>query len=114
MKTASLITIGAVALTAITFNVAASDTLLSPRAAGNQIQSAAGMANGVALAAAGTATLAPRTAGNQIKTVAGTANDVNPAAVCAWNMPGTPKAVQACVEHATMPGCMSPMVASVK
>ena len=114
MKTRSLLTIGAVALAAITLKVAAGDAQFSPRTAGNRIKTVSGTANDLNLAAAQTAAISPRAAGNQIKTVAGTASDVNPATTCARNMLGTPKAVQACVEHSTMPGCMSAMVASSK
>ncbi len=76
MKTRSLLLLGAVVFAAITFNATASDALLSPRAAGNQIAS-----------------------------VAGTNIDVNPAIVCARNMNGSPKAVAECASHTTMPGC---------
>ena len=48
MKTRNLLlTIGAVALTAITINATASDALLSPRAAGNQIKHVSGTNNDV-------------------------------------------------------------------
>ena len=86
MKTGNLlITLGAAAFAAITINATASDSLLSPRAAGNQI-----------------------------KTVAGVANDVNPALACAMNMTASPKAIQACVESGTMAGCKATTVASSK
>ena len=115
MKTRSLIfTIGAVALTAITINATASDALLSPRAAGNQIKHVSGTANDVNTVAANTATISPRAAGNQIKTVAGTNNDVNPALACAKNMNGTPKTVAECASHTTMPGCNPVTVAALK
>jgi hypothetical protein len=107
MKTRNLIlTIGAAAFAAITINATASDALLSPRAAGNQIKTVASAANDVNLAAANATTISPRAAGNQLRTTAGTSNDVNPVIACAKNMSGSPKAIQACVEHpGTMPGC---------
>ena len=86
MKTRNLLlTLGAAAFAAITINATASDTLLSPRAAGNQIV-----------------------------TVAGQSNEVNPAVACAKNMNGTPKAVAECTSHTTMPACKPMAVASAK
>jgi hypothetical protein len=115
MKTRNLLlTLGATILAAITINATASDTLLSPRAAGNQIKHASGTANSVNAVAANTATVSPRAAGNQIAKVAGTSNEVNPAIACAANMNGSPRAIQACVEHTTMPGCNAAAVASAK
>ena len=63
MKTQILLTtIGAIALTAITFNTNAA--LLSPRAAGNQINTIAGTANDPNLVAADQGlALAPRATG---------------------------------------------------
>ena len=115
MKTRNLlITLGAAAFAAITLNVSASDALLSPRAAGNQIQRVSGTANDVNLVTSGAATVSPRAAGNQIVTVAGTANEVNPAVACAKNMNGTPKAVAECTSHTTMPSCKPVTVALAK
>jgi hypothetical protein len=107
MKTRNLlITIGAAAFAAITINAAASDALLSPRAAGNQIKHVSGTANDVNLVNTTGIAASPRATGNQIAAVAGTSSEVNPAAMCAKNMPGSPRAIQACVEHpGTMPGC---------
>ena len=113
MKTRNLLlTIGAAAFAAITINATASDTLLSPRAAGNQIAHASGTANAVTPTA--TATISPRAAGNQIVTVAGQSNEVNPAVACAKNMNGTPKAVAECTSHTTMPACNPVAVAAAK
>jgi hypothetical protein len=113
MKTRNLlITLGAAAFAAITINATASDALLSPRAAGSQIQHVSGTANAVTPAA--TATISPRAAGNQIVTVAGQSNDVNPAIACAKNMNGSPRAVAECVSHTTMPGCNPMAVAAAK
>ena len=115
MKTRNLlITLGAAAFAAIAINATASDALLSPRAAGNQIKQVAGMANDVNTVAITTATISPRATGNQIKTVPGVANDVDPALACARNMIASPKGVQACLESGTMSGCKTVAVASVK
>ena len=73
MKTNILLTIGAVTLAAFTFSATATDVLLSPRAAGNQVKIAPSSpvvsVNYVAPASA--ALLAPRAAGNQARVVAG-------------------------------------------
>ncbi len=115
MKTRNLLlTLVAAAFAAITINAIASDALLSPRAAGNQIRQVAGMANDVNTVATTTAAFSPRAVGNQIKIVPGVANDVNPALACARNMTASPKAIQACIESGTMSGCKSVAVASVK
>lgn len=109
-----LLTIGAVALTAMTINATAADTLLSPRAAGNQIKHVSGTANDANIVAANMATVSPRAAGNQLTTVAGTNNDVNQAIACAKNMTGTPRAVAECTSHTTMPACNPMTVAAAK
>lgn len=109
-----LLNIGAVALTAMTINATASDALLSPRAAGNQIKHVSGTANDVNLVNTTRITFSPRAMGNQIAKVAGLNNDVNPAIACAKNMNGSPKAVAECVSHTTMPGCKIMAVASAK
>jgi hypothetical protein len=121
MKTRNLLlTLGAAAFAAVTINATASDALLSPRAAGNQIKQVSGTNNDPNLLAANNnvspsgALLSPRAAGNQIRSVASTSNDVNPAMACARNMTASPKAVQACVESGTMSGCKSMAVASAK
>jgi hypothetical protein len=110
-----LTTLGVAALTAITFNVSAGDALLSPRAAGNQINAAPAAAADLNLVTDNQSTaVSPRTLGNQTTTVASVANDVNPAIACR-GMAGSPKAVQACAEHpATMPGCKAVTVAPLK
>ena len=71
-----LITIGAAALAAITINVNASDALLSPRAAGNQIKVVSGSVETPVITvdyvtSVSPALLSPRTADNQIKVVKG-------------------------------------------
>ena len=96
-------TIGAAALAAITLNVNASDVLLSPRAAGNQIKTVPDVT--AAQPAFTTQAVSPRALGNQAKTVASLANDVNPVMEC-HNMIASPKAIQACAANpAGMSGC---------
>ncbi len=114
MKTRNLLLIGAAAFAAITINVTASNALLSPRAAGNQIKQVSGTASDVNTVVVNTAAISPHAAGNQIATVAGTSSDVNSAVACAKIMNGSPKAIQACVEHTTMPGCQTVTVADAK
>lgn len=116
MKTRSLLLLGAATLAAITFNTYANDAYLSPRAAGNQIKTVSGTSNDPNLVSIDhyTVTLAPRAAGNQVATVAGTNNDVNAAAACAKSMAGSPRQIQSCVEHTTMPLCNSSNVAAAK
>ena len=104
MKNRILLTIGAVALTVMTFNAIANDIALSPRAAANQIKTVP--ATTVAQAAPATAiALSPRAAANQTPTVASVANDRNPALECRNAMTGSPKAVEACASNPAMPGC---------
>ena len=95
-----LMTIGAAALVAITFNV--SGALLSPRAAGNQITTVPAVTTVSAAPTAGL--VSPRALGNQSITVATVTGDVNPALACR-SMVASPKAIQACAANATMPGC---------
>ena len=116
MKTKILLTLGAVALTAITYNANAYDIALSPRAAANQIKHVSGTNNDPNLLAANTgAALSPRAAANQIKTVAGTNNDPNVATACRNAMSGSsPKAIAACEANSNMPGCKAVAVAPLK
>ncbi len=116
MKTRNLlITLGAATFAVITINAAASDALLTPRAAGNQIKQVSGTNNDPNLVnTTGIVLVSPRAAGNQIATVAGQSNDVNPAAACTKNMNGSPKAVAECASHTTMPGCNTVTVAALK
>lgn len=98
-----LTTIGATALAAITFNVNAGTTLLSPRDAGNQIKVASGVT--AAQPAPVAQSVSPRAFGNQTTTVASVANDVNPIVEC-QKMIASPKAIQACAANpAGMSGC---------
>jgi len=111
MKTRILLTtIAATALAAITLNVNAGTTLLSPRAAGNQTKIAPGIAATQPTFTAQSGS--PRALGNQITTVASVATEVTPAIACVSNMPGNPKTIQACAEHpGTMPDCNSIAIA---
>ncbi len=110
MKTQILLaTISAAVLAAITFNANAGETLLTPRAAGNQIKVAPGVtaAQPTSVAQFGS----PRALGNQTKTIATVANDVNPTTACR-NMVTSPKAIQACAEHPTaLMECCRPALA---
>jgi hypothetical protein len=104
MKTRILLTtLGAAALAAITLNVNAGTTLLSPRAAGNQIKVTPGVTS--AAPASATTFVSPRALGSQTLTAASVANDVNPAMECT-KMIASPKAIQACAANpAGMSGC---------
>jgi hypothetical protein len=106
MKTRTLLlTISAAALTAITFNATAADTLLTPRATGNQIKTVAGSNNDQNLVNTTGTTVSPRAASNQIKTVAGTSSEVNLTTLCASHMQGSPKSIQDCAANAAI--CVS-------
>lgn len=111
-----LATIGAAALAVITYNANAGDVLLSPRAAGNQINRVAGRYNDPNLVdTTGIVVVSPRASGNQARSVAGRNTEVTPAMACASNMSGSPKAIQACAEHpGTMPGCNTVAIAPLK
>jgi hypothetical protein len=104
MKTRILLaTIAAAALAAITFNVNAGTTLLSPRAAGNQIQATSGVTTTQLAQTA--QSVSPRALGNQTTAVASAANDVNPVMEC-HKMIASPKTIQACAANPTgMSGC---------
>jgi hypothetical protein len=102
--------LGAV-VTAFAFTSFATEPLLSPRAAGNQITRSANYVETQDLTmtriAAGAPLLSPRAAGNQIKVAAGAYNDTNPVLLCQKTMIGSPRAVTECSSHTTMPGCMA-------
>jgi hypothetical protein len=110
MKIQSILTtIAATVLIAITFNVNAGTTLLSPRSAGNQIKVAAGITT--TLAAPTVQAISPRALGNQITTVASVANDVNPVMEC-HKMIADAKTIQACAANpAGMGGCCKNVMA---
>jgi len=116
MKTKILLTLGAVALTAITFNTNAYDITLSPRATANQIKHVSGTNNdpNLLLANNNGVALSPRAAANQIQTVPTVANDVNPALACRKMMTASPKAVAACEANPAMPGCNTVAIAPLK
>jgi len=108
MKTSSLL-LGS-AITAFTLASFASEPLLSPRAAGNQIKLISEQSTPtitITCVDAPSALLSPRAASNQIKVVKGTANDTNAVLVCRETMKGSPKAVAECSSHANMPGCVA-------
>jgi hypothetical protein len=112
MKTRHLlITLGVAALA--TMNVMASNALLSPRAAEQQVKTATGFNTDPNLAANRPISVSPRVLDNQIKTVAGVDGAVNPTMNCTRYMGGTPKMISACADHpgAPMPCCS---VASMK
>ena len=117
MKTTKVLLLGAV-VTAFAFTSFATEPLLSPRAAGNQIKhvSSAVETPTITITYVDTkpALLSPRAAGNQAKIVKGTNNEVNPALACQKTMVGSPKAVAECSSHTTMPGCKSMSVALLK
>jgi hypothetical protein len=102
--------LGAV-VTAFASTSFATEPLLSPRAAGNQIKYAAASVENTPVptirADATTALLSPRAAGNQIKVAAGANTDPNPVLICQKTMIGSPRAVAECSSHTTMPGCMA-------
>jgi hypothetical protein len=100
MKTSKiLITFGVAAVAAIALNVNASDTMLSPRAAGNQIIHTSGTANDPNFVAgnvyAATA-LSPRAADAQSTKATDASSGASMVLACSKNMTASPKAVQAC------------------
>jgi hypothetical protein len=102
--------LGAV-VAAFTFTSYATEPLLSPRAAGNQIKLSTNYVETQDLTstrvAAGAPLLSPRAAGNQIKVAKGVYNDTNPVLLCQKTMIGSPRSVAECSSHTTMPGCMA-------
>jgi hypothetical protein len=102
--------LGAV-VTAFAFTSFATEPLLSPRAAGNQITRSANYVETQDLTsirvAAGSPLLSPRAAGNQIKVAKGAYNDPNPVLLCQKTMIASPRTVAECSSHTTMPGCMA-------
>lgn len=106
MKTRILLTVGAAALAAIALNVSASNALLSPRAAGNQIKAApVAVATHKSATESQSAAVSPCARGHQTMTAACAANDMSPATQCVRSMDGSPKAIQACAANANMPDC---------
>jgi hypothetical protein len=86
-----------------TINVMASDALLSPRAAENQIKIISSVNSDPNLAATGLTAASPRALDNQLKTVAGKSAAVSPSLQCARQMAGTPKTISACADHPGAP-----------
>jgi len=116
MKIRILLPILGLTVLASTLTVNAGGAFLSPRAAGNQINPAAGIAHDPNLInTTGIVMVTPRAAGNQVAAAAGTTTETTPAMACARTMTGNPKTIQACAEHpATMPGCNPATVAVLK
>lgn len=112
MKTRSiLVTLGAIAIVALTLNANASG-MLSPRAAGNQIIHVSGANNDPNLVALGVtsgeyvAFTSPRAAGNNMMKSDSADARVNPVTLCARNMTSSPKGIQNCAMNpANMPCC---------
>jgi hypothetical protein len=95
-------------IAAFAISTFATDALLTPRAKGNQIKVIASAPEGTAIPmnyVASTPTASPRVNAAQIKVVKGVLADQNPALECLQNMQGTPRAVTACSQSVTMPGC---------
>jgi hypothetical protein len=110
MKTKVLL-LGAI-VTAFTFTSFATDALLSPRAAGNQIKVVNSSVETPSVTVtyvtpASPALLSPRAQASQITIVKGVVNERNPYLECRNTMTGSPKAVGACSEHPAMPGCVT-------
>ncbi len=106
---AKLLLLGSV-ITTLAVTTFASDAYLSPRAQGNQIKVVASASQfpvvTVAYVNSTTATVSPRMQAAQIKVVKGVLVERNPALECRRTMLGSPKAVAACSQSITMPGCM--------
>lgn len=66
----------------------------------------------IAYVASSATPISPRAQANQAKIVQGVANDRNPSLECRSNMTASPRAVAACAQSVTMPGCMK--LASLK
>ena len=100
-----IVPLSAAALTALTLNTNAA--LLSPRASGNQVATASGLAHSADRTAVqqGIA-LSPRVSGNTAAITADAENSVNPSLACR-NMAASPKAIQSCAANpsAAMPCC---------
>lgn len=110
MKTTTVLLLGAV-VTTLTLTSLATEPLLSPRAAGNQIKRITNSADAqfttVSYVETGSPLLSPRAAGNQIMVLTGVNDDYNPSLTCRNNMIASPRAVTECSSHTTMPGCVT-------
>jgi hypothetical protein len=112
MKTLIPLTFAAVALTAFSLNVSASDALLTPRAKDTQTKIVAGANNDANLVANRNTSVTPRLLDTQTKKAAGTSQEeTNPSLMCARHMTGTPKQISECADHpgAAMPCCVASM-----
>jgi hypothetical protein len=95
-------------ITTLAGSALATDALLSPRAYDNQIIVVAAdpsVTTTTITYATTRSAASPRAQAAQIKVVKGEVTDRNPALECIRNMNGTPKAVTACSQSVTMPGC---------
>ena len=105
-----MLLLGAVVAT-FTATTFASDALLTPRAKDNQIKVVAAVPETAAITVAYVKSATPvsaRVQAAQIKVVKGILCDKNPVLECRNNMKGTPRAVTACSQSVTMPGCAKP------
>ena len=111
MKT-MLMTLGAVALSALTLNAVAGDALLSPRAATVQIKTVAGLNNDANQINTSGMAVMPRALDRTVKAT-GAGTEVNPVMAC-HNMAASPKLIGECAMTMTpgMPCCKE--VASTK
>ena len=80
--------------------------LLKASATGKTSHAAETPAITIAYVNASPVPLSPRAQANQIKVVQGVASDRNPALECRNTMVASPRAVAACAQSVTMPGCM--------
>jgi hypothetical protein len=102
-----ILLLGAV-VTAFAATTFASNALLSPRAQDNQPKTAAtAPAAVITVAYLDAATpLSPRLRTVQTRVVKGMVETRTPVQECAQHMQGTPRAITACSQSVTMPGCM--------
>jgi len=105
MKKLNLLILTAAAATLMTWNLSASDALLTPRAKDNQAKPAKTELAGSAVTSPAYATGAPRAVDQQTKKGAGTVD--TQAMSCSRNMTSSPKAAGECAGHpgVAMPCC---------
>ena len=107
MKTLIPLTVATLALSVMTSNLFAGDTLLSPRARATQITTVAGTDNSPNTVTQNrNVTVSPRSLANQSKSVIGTGNDAD-TLKCSRMMTASPKVIGECASHpsAPMPCC---------
>jgi len=88
----------------------ATDALLSPRAQASQnkvVPSSVATPLSTIANVDASSQLSPRAQANQIKVIKGVASNQRSTLECRSNMPGSPRAVGECSQHATMPGCLT-------